>query len=247
MTHTLQHSPEHLLDTSPALGITDGSDVLATIAHPDDEFLIGNLLEKLRRQNIRTHLVIASDGEASDRGDPNFLSKLGRREEIGRALAAYGIFERNQHYLGLPDSELSHADHISTMAHTVGRLLAKHTIRTVVTLGHYGYDKHPDHIATHDATAWAVAGYAAANPNVRLFGLSRQSADYAVSADPALKLRRLAHHRSQFDIDLSDPSYQPVSGTVEQPGIRLSDASRAYLQRYHANMHTEQYAQYYLT
>lgn len=239
MSQTLEY-----IQREPAvLDIPANTEVLAVWAHPDDEFLIGGLLEELRLDNIATHVIVASDGEASDRGDPDYLSSLGRRYEAGVALTAYGIQEKRQSFLGLPDSRLSEARNLSSVAHFIGRRLAQHTIRTVITLGADGYDGHDDHIATHQAAAWAVSAYAAANPNVRLLGLARQEADYKINANPALKLGRLAFHRSQFTIDLSNPSYQPTPGSLEQPGIRLSATSQSYLRQYQDNLHTEHYAE----
>jgi LmbE family N-acetylglucosaminyl deacetylase len=239
MTYAFEH-------TVPTLGAPTEASTLVALAHPDDEFLVGGLLDLLHANNVTTHAVIATDGEASDRGDPEDLRNFQRRYEAGKALARYGIRMENQHFLGLPDGALSANEHINTVAYSVGRLLAEYPIRTVVTLGHYGYDDHADHIAIHTAAESAVSSYATANPNLQLYGLTHSETDIRVPADAKEKLRRLAHHQSQFDIDVSDPSYQPTPGTVEQPGIQLSEASRGYLARYFNNMHLERYDSYTL-
>jgi LmbE family N-acetylglucosaminyl deacetylase len=236
-----------LLETSTPttfLGVPAGGNALVALAHPDDEFLVGGALELLRQNEITTHAIIASDGEGSDRGHPDELRNLLRRREAGKALGHYGVRMENQHFLGLPDGELSDDEHVVSISLAMGRLLAEHSIRSIVTLGRHGYDNHLDHIALHDAAELAASAYATANPNLRLFGLTRNPVPIQVPADPVLKLRRLASHKSQFDIDLTDPAYQPVPGTVEQPGIRLSPASRGYLDRYYENMHIERYAHY---
>ncbi len=238
MTQTIEHLPS-------ILDIPLGAEALAVWAHPDDEFLVGGLLEQYRLNGITTHAVIATDGEASDRGDPEALRNLHRRQEAGRALARYGILGENQQYLGLPDGGLAGASHVHTIARAIGTLLVERPIHTVITLGHDGYDNHTDHVAVHVAADLAVTSHnISAGSPVRLLGLTRYDTGIQVAADPSLKLHRLAEHRTQFDIDTSDPAYQPAPDTVEQPGIRLSTISRHYLGRYFHNMHTERYEYY---
>jgi LmbE family N-acetylglucosaminyl deacetylase len=226
------------------LGASAGGNALVALAHPDDEFLVGGALDLFRAHGITTHAIVATDGEASDRGDPEQLRNFHRRYEAGKALGKYGVRMENQHFLGLPDGEISKDEHVEAIANMIGRLLGEHSIRSVVTLGRHGYDNHADHIALHDAAGLAASAYSAANPFIELYGLTRNPSPHQIPADPYAKLQRLALHRSQFDIDLSDPTYEPIPGTIEQPGVRLSPASRAYLASYYQNMHLERYEEY---
>jgi LmbE family N-acetylglucosaminyl deacetylase len=237
MTQTIERAPS-------VLGTPVGANALIALAHPDDEFLIGGLLGTFHTYGIATHAVIATDGEASDRGDPERLRNRERRHEAGKALAKYGVRPENQHFLGLPDSGLSSDEHIVKMTHAIEGLLATQSISTVVTLGEHGYDNHTDHKAVHLAAQRAAAEYASIDPDVQLYGLTRNEGDVQIPADPVTKLKRLAYHRSQFEIDTSDPSYKPARDTIEQPGIRLSKQSRAYLDRYRLNMEIERYENY---
>lgn len=231
---------------SADLGVSNGEDALAVLKHPDDEYMFGGALELFRISGVTVHAVVATDGEKSDRGDPVKLRNGYRRHEARRALAQYGIHSENQHFLGLPDGEIDKEEHGKALHLAIGRLLIKHTICTVITLGHYGYDNHTDHIAGHHAAYQAALEYSTVNPELRLYGLTHDETGIRIPVDPSIKLARLSHHESQFEIDLSDPTYKPAPNTIERPGIRISPVSQAYLARYSQNMEIERYEQYSL-
>ena len=223
----------------------DAGGVVAVLAHPDDEFIIGGLLEAYRRRGTRVQAVVATDGTESDRGDPEQLQKGHRRHEGQLALSAYGILAPQQHFWGLPDGRLHTDDHLRTAARKLRELLAEYPgIDTIITLGAHGFDGHTDHGAMHNAAFAAAAQLSTSGRQLSLFGASRSETPIQISASPRLKLTNLAPHGSQFTVDLSDPHYIPEPGTVEQPGIRLSDRSRRDLGQYFLNLHLERYEHY---
>lgn len=229
--------------TPTVLSTPAGGNALIAVAHPDDEFLIGGVLGLFKKYGITTHAVIATDGEASDRGDPERLRNRERRLEAGKALFKYGIRRENQHFLGVPDGQVSLEEHTATVTHAIGLLLDTHPISTVVTLGRGGYDNHRDHQAVHQAAEQADAIYGS---DGLVYGLTKNEGHVQIPFDPALKLKRLAPHESQFEIYTEDESYKPIPGTIEQPGIRISEQSRAYLQPYysHLRLQMERYERY---
>lgn len=219
-----------------------GTRALFVAAHPDDEFLTAGALEALRKNNVTVRALIASDREASSRGERNFVRSGGRREEGALALAAYGIPRDRQYFLNLPDGRLREQEFSSAVTRTIGDMLYEHGITTVVTLGRLGVDSHPDHVATHTAAYEAIAGHVGPDlGTVRLFGLDTSNPTTHIAADPTLKFRNLAYHESQFGIDVSNPSYTPKSGTVEVKEVQLTDRTRADLDPYDLLLTTEPY------
>ncbi|TAH32203.1 PIG-L family deacetylase [Candidatus Saccharibacteria bacterium] len=211
-----------------------GTRALVALAHPDDEYLIGSGIDAQVRNGVIVHAFVATKGKASMRGDSlNQISiSRGSRALEGRAaLSAYGISPRRQHIYDFPDGQLLDTTP-DVLAQEIRSLLAKNDITTVITLGEHGFDGHTDHVAVHEAARAAVAAHAEIQPGMRLFGLDLASPTTHIVADPGAKLRRLRHHRSQFDIDTTDPSYEPLGGTVEQPGIQLSPDTRNRLAKY---------------
>ncbi|GEM_PF-1960927 len=238
MTQTLERPP-----IRTALAIPTGGNVLFALAHPDDEFLIGGMADRLCLQGATLHTLTATDGEASNRGNPEGLGKQ-RRSEAIEALDGYGVLRENQHFLELPDGKLSSKEHPDInrgiIKAEIGRLLVAHDVQIVVTLGQHGYDNHPDHIAVHDAALTAARIHAADNPDLRLFGLTRNDTPLQIVVDATLKLLRLRPHRSQVELDTSDPEYQPVPGSVERLGIRLPRHLPLF-NAYNNNMDSERY------
>lgn len=235
MTQLLEHIPVNVLGARP------GGHALIALAHPDDEFMIGGAIDALRSNDVTVHAVIATDGEGSDRGDPHLLRKSYRRGEANDALRAYGIAVENQHFLGLPDGSVTSENYRAVISSAVSRLLRDYDVESVITLGDQGYDGHTDHSAVHEAARAALPDR---KRKASLYGLSNGGGNVYIAADPAAKLRRLVHHETQFGIDLTNSSYQPKPGTIEQPGIRLTEASREYLSRYIGNMSIEHYIRY---
>lgn len=220
-----------------------GTRALIALAHPDDEYLIGSGIDAQVRNGVILHAFVATKGKADMRGDSlNQISiSRGSRALEGRAaLSAYGIRPRHQYIHDFPDSQLLDTAS-NVLTHEIHSLLAKNDITTVITLGEHGFDGHTDHIAIHEAARAAVASYAEIRPGMRLFGLDLANPTTYIVADPAAKLRRLRYHRTQFDIDTSNPDYEPLEGTIEQPGIRLSPDTRDRLAKYALLQNQESY------
>ena len=211
-----------------------GARTLVALAHPDDEYLIGSGIDAQVRHGAIVHAYIATKGEAGLRGDSENHSFIGKglREREGRAaLSAYGIRPRHQHFGDLPDGQLIDLAP-DTIAQNIHSLLAKYSITTVITLGENSFDGHTDHVSVHRAARLAVAAHAELKPDLRLYSLDTGAPTTYISTDPSAKLRRLRYHRSQFEVDTTNPDYTPLEGTVEQPGIQLSADTRSRLAQY---------------
>ena len=221
-------------------GLHRGDEVLFTIGHPDDESMVGGAVEALRNSNITSHFFIATDGEASTYGDEAALRSYVRRSEAATALAKYGV--RHISFGGLPDSGLL-GEHMLALRQKIHSRLAKRQFAAVVTLGENGGDGHTDHIAVHTAALDSASESVQTNPQLRLFGLTRGVGDHYIQTDPAMILRRLAPHKTQYEIFLEN-GYQPAPGTIEQPGIRVSADTQRRLDPYWLNHRVEAFKEF---
>jgi LmbE family N-acetylglucosaminyl deacetylase len=130
------------------------------IPHPDDEALgCGGLLSLLRQAGQDVAAVLVSDGTMSHPHSQEF-SPTARRElryaELRHALAVLGVDENNVLYLGLPDSQVPSAG--PAFEEAAGRLadfISEQQAATVLTP--WRRDPHPDHRATSQLTAAALA------------------------------------------------------------------------------------------
>ena len=130
------------------------------IPHPDDEALgCGGLLALLRQAGQEVAAVQVSDGTMSHPHSQEF-SPAARRElryaELRHALAVLDVNENNVLYLGLPDSQVPSAG--PAFDEAVARLAAFLTEQRADTvLTPWRRDPHPDHRATSQLTAAALA------------------------------------------------------------------------------------------
>lgn len=206
------------------------------IPHPDDEALgCGGLLALLRQAGQHVAAVLVSDGTMSHPHSQEF-SPAARRElryaELRHALAVLHVDENNVLYLGLPDSQVPSEGPVFEEA--VGRLAGFITEQQAATvLVPWRRDPHPDHRATSQLTAAALA--ALPQPPRRLeyvvwaweraaeadlpqphegqgFGLD-------IAAVLAQKQRAIAAHRSQL---------APGTITDDPSGFLLSEAMLAH-------------------
>lgn len=214
------------------------------IAHPDDDSIFNGLVRKMLANNVEVDVIVATNGELSDRGDPNELQDGIRIDESDAAFDELEIPEENRHYEGLPDADMLTWPQIRSLAATTFDILDRRKIDLLLTLGHEGFDGHFDHIGTHIAGLLAAERSRLTNPNIRVLGAVSTGGDFYTEADPESTLRSLAHHATQFGIDTSDPTYQPEPGTIEVPGIHVPPRSRQLLEPYRANMQFERLKQY---
>ena len=113
---------------------SEGLDVLAVMAHPDDaELLVGGALLRSADRGERTGILDLTAGEAGSRGSAEL-----RRQEAEAAAEVLGLSERRT--AGLPDGSLRNDREAQR---TVAAILRELRPRTVVT--HWIRGRHPDH------------------------------------------------------------------------------------------------------
>lgn len=202
-------------------------------AHPDDELLFGGGIDTNVRNGAEVHTVLATQGKASPHGHPDFVRQGRRVEEAQSALSEYGVPSHQQHQFDLPDGQLTLPDQQLLLTDKIEGLITTHGITTVITLGARGADGHLDHVASHLAATEAARRYRVVYPLIRVLGLATTGIHH-VPVDPSRKLRIARNHQSQFEIDVSNPAYEPRPETLEQPGIRLGDGTNQRLIRHAA-------------
>jgi LmbE family N-acetylglucosaminyl deacetylase len=133
--------------------------VVAVVAHPDDESLIaGGTLALAAQAGLPTGVVCLTRGESGPIATPKLVAgrDLGevRARELDAAAAELGVaWAACLHH---PDGELPWVD-LDAAADELAALLAPHAPAVVLTFGEDGLYWHPDHIATRDIAALAVA------------------------------------------------------------------------------------------
>jgi LmbE family N-acetylglucosaminyl deacetylase len=224
------------------MGLPRGSHILFAYAHPDDESMGGGLIDAAGRNDFTPHVFYATNGEASTYGDTEVLSTQGRRHEALRALRHYGVPEQHVRFGELPDGMLvdGYKDHLEG---AILRALRTVPFAAVVTLGAIGYDRHPDHIAVHEASLAAASEHMREGNEVRAFGLTRGQGTYFIPADQTKKLGALAEHRTQFEISRS-PNLLPNSSVMGETGLWVSADTRRRLGPYQLNHQLEVYKEF---
>ncbi len=143
---------------------TNGCEVLAVFAHPDDESLLaGGTLAACSAAGLEVGIVSLTRGELGPSGDRasdrERLARL-REEELARAAQALGASWAR--CLSLPDGELSFTDRAAAVRQ-LGELLVKVSPHLVLTFSSDGLYWHPDHLAAreivHAATTTAVCEF----------------------------------------------------------------------------------------
>lgn len=221
---------------TPAFGLSPGERVIYTVAHPDDEMTMGASIDHLVQHGHQPFFIIATNGEASDRGTPDFLQSGGRINEMKEALSYYGIPASDQLYLGLPDGDLHNKRAIRQLADTVFQTAFTIDAKVFVTMGQDGYDGHRDHQAAHVASV-AAASMLRKFPrgeSARVYGLTARPAEENFNVDPVHKYRGLSKHASQFTI--------AAAITAAETETKISARSRELLQRYVDLFREEPYA-----
>ena len=173
-------------------------------AHPDDTsmfmaYAISHHADFHTNTGQRPYAYVASDGEASTKGDPEFVRSGGRRIEAIKEAEFLGIPSNRIHFPGLPDGRLM--DHQSGMSDDIEEYIGANGISKAITMGEFGGDGHPDHIATHVATLAVRSSF----PNLEVFGVNSQGKGEVVipNMEINIKLGGLALNASQFSISAS--------------------------------------------
>lgn len=232
------HSPRNSAKTQPfGLDVTDS--VLIVLAHPDDEFMIGEALRSLTNRGQNLHVAVLSDGTASELGDPTFVQSGRRREESIAALQTYGVQLDRQIYLGEPDGKLHQKPHVGRIANRLLNLCLEYDAVAVVTPGVIPTDCHKDHRAAFSASvAASVAMERFPNrlgPDV--WSLSAAPGEELFFPDAAIKLGRIGLHASQATINPEDQNI----ATVPWYGQRVERLTYSRLQAYRDLLHREDY------
>jgi LmbE family N-acetylglucosaminyl deacetylase len=134
--------------------------ILLAVPHMDDCVLGSGGLLALLPDKARVHVCYATDGARSpapllpwrDRV-PQDLVEI-RRSEARAALTFLGVPAANIHHLDLPDSRLRH--HMAELRHGMDRVID--ATRPDCILAPFRYDRHPDHLAVHQAVSRGVEG-----------------------------------------------------------------------------------------
>lgn len=138
---------------SPVLAgqLTGVSEVLAVVAHPDDEsFGLGGVLAALASAGRRVRVLCLTHGEASTLGDAGDLAGV-RASELACAARQLGVVDASLEEW--PDGKLADADR----AAVTGRIAAQAaSADAIVVLEPSGVTGHPDHQAA-SRLALAVA------------------------------------------------------------------------------------------
>jgi len=206
------------------------------IPHPDDEALgCGGLLALLRQAGEHVAAVLVSDGTMSHPHSRDF-SPAARRElryaELRHALTVLNVDENNVLYLGLPDSQVPSAGPaFDEAAARLADFIQQQQAATVLTP--WRRDPHPDHRATSQLTAAALARLP--QPPRRLeyvvwaweraapadLPLATEGRGYRLNITEVLvqKQRAIAAHRSQL---------APGTITDDPSGFLLSEAMLAH-------------------
>ncbi len=203
--------------------------VLVVHAHPDDEMSTGALLDHLSESGTRYSAIIATAGEAGDRGDPAELQAGIRVREAAAAYGAYGVSPDRQYYLGLPDGRLHEATESGRLSQLLGQLFVALNVTVVITPGEQGFDGHLDHQSVHLSALRAIDTLHDQSRPIRSFGLAR-SGEIAIPVDSQRKLANLAYHQTQFSITRIGDRWQPSPGSAAllEPYASLLHDSEKY-------------------
>lgn len=206
------------------------------IPHPDDEALgCGGLLALLRQAGQEVAAVLVSDGTMSHPHSQEF-PPAARRElryaELRHALAVLGVDENNVLYLGLPDSQVpSEGLAFKEATARLADFITQQQASTVLTP--WRRDPHPDHRATSQLTAAALASLPQPPRRLEYVVWAWERAAEADLPQPsegrgfrleigevlAQKQRAIAAHRSQL---------APGTITDDPSGFLLSESMLAH-------------------
>jgi len=159
--HTLCIAAAALAAIAPSTGLAQASTkapVLAVFAHPDDERVIGPLLNKLAREGRETHLVIATDGSQGTRdyakipAGPQLAAV--RTQEATCAANRLGV--KKLHIIGLLDGGLASFNTLGKLRPAVAAIIDSVKPSVIITFGPEGGTGHPDHRLVGDVTTQII-------------------------------------------------------------------------------------------
>jgi LmbE family N-acetylglucosaminyl deacetylase len=186
-------------------------EVLAVVAHPDDEsFGLGAILASFVAAGSQVSLLCLTHGEASTlHGVEGDLGSI-RAQELSDAAAALGI--ARVRLAGFPDGDLSGVD-LEVLVAEIADFAGGARTDGIVTFDRGGVTGHPDHRRATDATiafasrvgipvlGWALPHVVASKLNVEFdadfSGFIPSAIDFRVPVDRERQRTAIALHRSQ--------------------------------------------------
>lgn len=203
--------PEATDSTSGAArrpGLPEWADVLAVVAHPDDEaFGLGAVLDAFTHQGTRVSVLCLTEGERSTSGAGTNLGRM-RREELATASRELGVAETVLHHH--PDGALSDVCRHVLAGEVIDEAGATHA-RGLLVFDSSGVTGHPDHAAATSAAllaaqvldlpvlAWtlpaSVAGQLNRELGLAFAGVLEEEIDVELTVDRSRQiLASKAHH-----------------------------------------------------
>lgn len=144
----------------PAGRVPASRPVMAVFAHPDDERVIGPLLNRLTRAGREVHLVVATDGSRGVREHAGIPAGKpladARVAEVRCAAQKLGI--RRIHRLELEDAGLASFASLSRLRTALREAMERVQPAVIITFGREGGTGHPDHRLTGDVVTEIVQG-----------------------------------------------------------------------------------------
>ncbi len=176
--------------------------IAAIEAHADDAAaMMSSTLRLAGLHGAELYGITATNGQWADkrRGLEDIIA--GRRAEAQHGWYDVGVPYARQSHLAFEDGALSQPSQILKLGNYLTWFALTHRIDTFVTLGDFGGDAHPDHIASHRAALLAQHQLRTLRDEpLTVLGLSQHSGELHVPVDAGEKIRLLEHYASQFDI-----------------------------------------------
>lgn len=198
-------------------------------AHPDDaSMFMAYALDNTAKLIAETgseplHAYIASNGEASTKGDRDFVLAGRRREEAMAEAEYFGVPKSRLHLPGHPDSKLGESYNHSVLTRDIDSFIDGNKITTAITLGAAGGDGHSDHVATHHAVVSLQRNF----PRMNIFSLNSKGQGEIVipKTNIDVKLGGLALNSSQFEINRNEENVD--NGSLHRIGGFVVASSQA--------------------
>ncbi len=204
--HELARLPKYTALSEPSSPTTYPENVLATVAHHDEEIvMLGQAVTNDIEQGSNVGVLYATRSEASTVNarvwDTDFVSSGGRMREGHKATRRLGVLSKNIHQYDFPDGNLMDPIVLSGLAATIHDIITTRHITKVITTGVHGYDGHPDHIAVHRAVIMAIKAMPEAHQRpitVQHLAAATEVGSLALAVDKRAKIRATVAHFSQF-------------------------------------------------
>lgn len=223
-----------LIETTQApFDFTEQTVVAFVDAHPDDEHTKIAAIEAAQNVGATIISIVATNGEASDRGGRSFLENDGRLWENRAVWEQFGVPPEQQLHFRLPDGGLHLTHNRPRLEFALATAIVRHNITTIITPGEDGFDGHDDHRAVHAATLAAASRARKWDGRQRsVWGLNAETPDFELPVNTNRVLGTLALNRSQFKIITATPHTSAPDGWIRQGDYFISNRSAELLRPY---------------